>query len=415
MDKIFPKVLLIVFLIFHLYTRFGHLEDTAIFKYDQVHTAWAAYNILVEKHYPLLGGEAKNNSGLFIGPLYYYLISIVYYFTHLDPIASPIFAGLCSLVSFLTLYIITKKLFTHISIPLIALFIYEVGNHTFVADKVEWIVNLVPAISFIILYFLYKVIEGNPKYLIPLAVSVGLSFHIHFTSIYYPIIIFLTLPFFPKTKKTIQYMFISLPIFFVFLTPGIVYNLQSHNRLVNGGSTYFSTYYHGFHLRRFFQLLHDAFIKFQAVVGIGFLDRVSFIYYVIFLILAFIKKQKSITILAILYGLWILVPWIIFTTYKGELTDYYFNSTIFIVISLLAFLLYQITVLPTVIPKLLVLGVLFYYGYLNIPYVFHPVAGNLIPTKMGVKQAIQNGQRIEFQEGNGSSYIYYISTYKRSK
>ena len=48
------------------------------FGYDQVDNAWAAKNIIINHWYPLVGMVAKANSGIYIGPVYYYLIAVFY-------------------------------------------------------------------------------------------------------------------------------------------------------------------------------------------------------------------------------------------------------------------------------------------------------------------------------------------------
>src|SRR3989344_3334081 len=102
------KIFLLVFIIFlaHLFLRFYQIDTRSPFGYDQVDNAWAAMNIIVNHKFPLLGFQAKGNSGIYIGPIYYYFISIFYFVTNLNPIASGIAAGVTSIFTFLTLFYI---------------------------------------------------------------------------------------------------------------------------------------------------------------------------------------------------------------------------------------------------------------------------------------------------------------------
>ena len=89
-------VIFLLILIIHSFFRFYQLGTRSPFGWDQVDNAWAAQNIIVNHKFPLLGFQAKLNSGIFIGPLYYYLITPFYFLTGLDPVASGVFAGAIS-------------------------------------------------------------------------------------------------------------------------------------------------------------------------------------------------------------------------------------------------------------------------------------------------------------------------------
>ena len=126
-------VILIMIFAVHLFFRFYQLEERNPFGWDQVDNAWAAKNIIVEHKWPLVGMVAKQNTGFYIGPLYYYFIAPFYWIFNLDPIASPIAAGITSIVSFFVLFFITKKLFSF-NVALMASFINTVSFFTISAD-----------------------------------------------------------------------------------------------------------------------------------------------------------------------------------------------------------------------------------------------------------------------------------------
>ena len=82
-----------ILFVFHVFFRFYGFEEKHGFSWDQVDNAWAAKNILVEHKFPLVGMVAKQNSGFYIGPMYYYYVAFFYLLTNLDPIASVFIAG----------------------------------------------------------------------------------------------------------------------------------------------------------------------------------------------------------------------------------------------------------------------------------------------------------------------------------
>ncbi|MCL4386320.1 MAG: glycosyltransferase family 39 protein [Cyanobacteria bacterium] len=155
--------------------RFYQIDTRNGFGWDQVDNAWAAKKIIVDHNFPLLGMVARGNSGIYIGPAYYYLISIFYWFTNLDPIASGIFAGLTSIFTFFTIFFVIKKLFSF-NMALIAVFINTISFFAIMFDRTQWPDYLIPAVSLIIFYCLYQILLCKPRYLIFLAIALGFSF-----------------------------------------------------------------------------------------------------------------------------------------------------------------------------------------------------------------------------------------------
>ena len=74
----------------------------------------------------LVGMQAKLNSGIFIGPFYYYYIALFYFITNLDPIASGIAAGFTGIITFFVIYFVTKSLFSE-KVAFIAVFLYTIS------------------------------------------------------------------------------------------------------------------------------------------------------------------------------------------------------------------------------------------------------------------------------------------------
>ncbi|MGH7245306.1 MAG: ArnT family glycosyltransferase, partial [Candidatus Levyibacteriota bacterium] len=250
----------IIFLVF-LYLRFSNLGSNP-FGYDQSDNAWAAKNIIDEHRIPLLGMVAKEDSGFYIGPFYYYVLAIVYWIFNLDPIASAVFAGLSAVFSVCILFFVAKKLFST-KVAFIAMIIQTVAFAAIQFDRVQWPVNFIPPVSLLIFYYLYNVLMGKPKHLIYLGVAVGLMFSVHFTAVFFPIIIFLCVPFFPWNKETIKYALLAIPAFFVWLVPNIISEIQSNSNHTNNLVGYIHSTFLGFHLVRVIQVAKDGFIQFE--------------------------------------------------------------------------------------------------------------------------------------------------------
>jgi len=410
------KVLILFFLTFILliFLRFYQISTRSPFGSDQVDNAWAAKNIIVDHNMPLLGMVAKQNSGIFIGPAYYYMIAFSYWIFDLDPIASGVFAGVTSIFTFLILFYVTKKIFSA-EVALIAVFINTVAFSGIIFDRVQWPVNFIPAISLIIFYSIYKIIIGKPKYTILLAIALGFSFHIHFTAIYFPIMIFLSVIFFPKTKEMLKYGLIALPIFSVWLIPSIIVFFQNQQY---GSSVlqYGNSYYHGFHLRRVLQLTNDALIQFEPFFTFSILKPLKFILVPLFIFVYLFKSlSKEKLALCYLMIIWFVIPWFVLSTYSGEISDYYFVANRFIVLVIIAYLLAKIFLLKNWIPKIILSCFLAYYAVFNISKFVSYRDGGVYERSKKVLEAIKEGREIGFYDRAPESYLYYYHMRKKGK
>lgn len=408
------KAQIILLLIFglHLFLRFYQFEDRNPFGWDQVDSAWAAKNILVDHQLPLLGIMAKGNSGFSIGPAYYYLIAPFYFIFNLDPIASGVFAGATSLVYFLVLFYITKRLFS-VGAALVAVFLNAVSFSTIYSDRVQGPVNFIPLVSLIIFYCLYKIATGKERYLLPLSLALGFSFHIHFTSVFYPLIILLTLPFFPRTVSLLKHGLMAAPLFLVWFIPHFVSELQSKGQQAAGLSNYLATYYHGFHVVRMTQLMKDAFIQFEGFLIWPVIKSVKYLLLPLFSFVYFYNKPgRERVVLIYLMVLWFVVPWLVFTTYSGEISDYYFLMSRPIALLTISYLFWKLFRYPNFVLRGLLVLFLLYYSLANIKSFLMAPHQGVGYSKSAVREIIRGGGKVEFRQGDPGSYIYYFYTRK---
>jgi len=400
-------LLLIAIFLADVFLRLYQAEIKNPFGYDQVDNAWAAKNFIVNGKWPLVGMVAKTNSGIYIGPLYYYFVSFFYWIFNLNPIASIATSFVSSIITFFVIFYVSKKLFS-VEIALIAVLINTFCFRTILFDGVQWPVQLLPAVSFLIFYFLYKVITKDVKKLIPLAIFTGVAFNLHFTAIFFPIIIFLSLPLFPRNKETLKYILYSIPCFLIFLIPNIIYVITNSTANLTT-SSYLSTYYHGFHLQRMFQIIGDAFIQFDPYLVLDSIKPFKFLLLPLFFIIFYLKplaiKRNRFLYLVLLF---FIVPWIVFATYSGEISDYYFIISRFIVLLILSYFIYLIWKIKHKFIKALVIVFLFIYSYYGVlQFLPYKDEGNFVEREKKAREAVDGNKRIEFQIGVPESYYYY--------
>lgn len=404
-------LILILLLAVHIFLRFYQLAERSHLGWDEIDAAWAAKRIIVDREIVLQGPVAKGNSGIYMGPLFFYSIAPFYALTNLHPIASPLYAGFMSIVSFFVLYMVTKKIFNPY-VALIAVGINTFSLYIIASDRTQSAFTLIPIISYIIFCFLYLVtVKKELKYIVHLAISTGLAFHIDFTAVFFPLIIILSLPFFPRTKDTLNCMVFGFACFLILLLPTLMADKQSNSSISKSLTGYLQTYYHGLHIRRIFQLAHDAFISLEQILYFRFLRPLVFLIPPVFAATYYVHKPKRESLIFFyLIALWIGIPWLILSTYSGELTHYYFAISRNIFTAMLAFLvLYAYQRSSTVIKSGLVLLSIVYAAF-NIQGFFKAPMGNLIGAENFVKAEIAAGRSIPFEDKEPVPYLYYVLT-----
>src|SRR3989304_3365517 len=107
------KLALIVLFLCFVFLRFWDMEGRMQFTWDQVQNAWVMKDMIVDHKLPLEGMVAKLNSGIHIGPAYYYLLVPFYLAIDLDPIAGGVFAGAVAIATFIALFAVLRNIFSY--------------------------------------------------------------------------------------------------------------------------------------------------------------------------------------------------------------------------------------------------------------------------------------------------------------
>ncbi len=402
-------LLMIVVMGIHIFLRFYELEERMQFTWDQVVNAWVMKDMLIDHKFPLLGMVAKLNSGIYIGPGYYYLLAPFYWIYRMDPIAAGVFAGIVSIITFFVLFYVAKHIFG-IGVALIVVFIHAVSFWSITSDRIAWPVLFIPMVSALIFYFLYRVSSGKSYYLIPLTLALGFSFHIHFTAVLFMLIILLAIPTFKRGNKILKNLLISIPLFILWFIPQIISGILHPLGFDSFGSL--ALYFHGFHIVRVIQLIPDAVLQIGKLMYFKEIGPVVPIFIIPLFCLIYFYKYKSVQSLKLCYliFLWFLVPLLVFSLYSGEISDYYFILTRPIGLFMLAFLIHEVIQAKVIWSSLGVIVILIIYSLTNVNDFILKRYVDLARKRQNVQQAIHDGQVISFTEGNAESYLYYYYT-----
>lgn len=148
--------------------RFGH--DAELF-------SWIVKDIVVNQH-PRLIGQLTSAEGIFIGPLFYYLLAPFFLLFKMDPVGAIAPITIIGLLTTFSYYFVFSKLFDK-RIGLIAAFLQAILLPWVSSDR--WVVPSTPTNIWVIWYFytLIQITRGNFSVLPLLGILIGLIWHIH--------------------------------------------------------------------------------------------------------------------------------------------------------------------------------------------------------------------------------------------
>lgn len=216
---------LLLILLISIFFRTYQVVERLSFAHDSDLASWIIKDIVVNHHFRLIG-QLTTAEGIFIGPLFYYLLIPFYLLSNMDPVGGIILITLLGGLTTFSYYFVFSKLFNP-KVGLIAAFFQAILIQLVNFDR--WIVPSTPTNLWSI-WFFYVVImllRYRQSVLIILGALTGLIWHIHIAlaPALLAVIPAMGLNFkFPKFK----YMLGFLITFFVFSIPLILFEAR-HN------------------------------------------------------------------------------------------------------------------------------------------------------------------------------------------
>lgn len=343
------KVILIIILILGLFFRTYKLEIFYPWGHDQDLFAWIAKDIVVDHHFRLIGQETSI-TGVFIGPIFYYLMTLSFAIFNMNPLSANIPTTIISLLTIFSIYWVFSKFFNQTT-GFIGAFLYAISPGIVFLDR--WVVPTQPTILWGIwfLYILFSILVGNLKIILPLSILIGLIWHIHIAFI--PLLILLPFAFLLLDKKQRVFKFkfktlaLSVMVLIILMTPFFVFEVR-HNFIQTKSLMQATTEDRGdlTGINRMIKVINSggrslagAFVLSNTVIGLSptittilpFFLLVGIFYLKIIKILS---KNQTVVIL-----IWMAIVFMAQFLSKRIITEYYFNNLFVILFLMLSLIL----------------------------------------------------------------------------
>lgn len=309
-------------ILFGLFLRIYQLEQLAGLDFDQEKAAFWVRDFLIYKKISLVGQEISTG-GVFIGPFYYYLLSPFFSIFKMNPLAANILASLLAVVSMFMVYKIGERLFSK-KVGLIALFLYAVSFRINFYDRTTAPSNLVMLLSSLIFFSLLKIRAGSTKWIVVIALCLGMGFSVHPTMVALFFIVAVVLSLFPS-KINRKYLLLSALIIVLFLAPLILFDLRHEffnslgvlNVLSRGGLTFDGLLYKVGTNWQSLMVTLESLILPKHLGGLFILTIFFFV----------IRKKGKKNLESKWLLIWLIIPFILLCFYPLNVPEYYFLLT----------------------------------------------------------------------------------------
>lgn len=331
------KILLVILLI-GVFFRTYAVVDRFEYAHDADLYSWIVKDILVDHHFRLIG-QQTSAAGVYIGPLFYYLLVPFFFLFNMDPIGALVFSVILGIFTILSYYFVFKNIFNK-TIGYITTYLYSVTLVTSGMDR--WIVPTITTSLWSVWYFyiLMNILKKDYSRLWILGVLIGLVWHIHIalvpTLAAVPVAIFFAkkLPNIQQFKKFLMVLVATnLPYLIFELKHGFSQTISIINNF--GGDFGGGTGIYKLELILIKLSSNTLNLYFQPEIP-GFLNNQWFFVFMTLVILGFVKFELLRLKQAVVLLVWILGPIIFFTISSSLISEYYFSNLYIIFLLILA-------------------------------------------------------------------------------
>lgn len=200
---------------------FWHVDEEII--------ALTVKRIVIEHRPQLIGFPIPG--GIYLGPLIYYIISIIYLLAAMDPTRLYIFSAFFGVLTVFLVYKVGRVIFEDDEVGLVAAVLYGFSYLANVYSRLITGLTFVPILALSTYYLIYKAVQtGAKRYILGLGILILLSSQNEATSLSLVILVVLGFYFF-KIRIKVRETFLILAAFLILQLPILIFDLR-HNHFI---------------------------------------------------------------------------------------------------------------------------------------------------------------------------------------
>jgi 4-amino-4-deoxy-L-arabinose transferase-like glycosyltransferase len=320
--------ILLLILAVGLFLRLYNGKEWFVYDHDQDLAGWVIRDIVLNQHLRLIG-QLTSTPGVFIGPLFYYLLIPFYLAFNWDPLGGVFLVAILGLFAIWGTYFTLSKIFNK-NVGLIGAILYAVSPYIVFNDR-----RVVPTMPLMIwstwfLYCSYLIIKGNQKkgFLLA-AVLIALIWHINFgLAILLPILLIALI--LSKKKIDFKALAVSLITLVILFSPFIAFEAR-HGFSQTKAVFLSATVEQGDVLTGVSKVAKIYDVVTKNISGIlwgypgGIPKSLAFWVAIGGIVVLVFRKKVDKKLLAIL-AVWFLMTTVFFSLYSKPVSEYYLDS-----------------------------------------------------------------------------------------
>lgn len=191
----------------------------------------SARDMLLFGNIPLVG-ITSSHTWLHQGPLWTYILGVIFFLTKYNPLAPAYFTAFMGVVTVFVLYVVVSKIFSE-KTGLICSFLYSASPLVIIHSRMPYHTSLIPLFSILFFYSIYRWIKGSKKYFLFSFLLLGILYNLELATqlLWFILLIVLFFGFLKKersfkilSKSTWVY---SLILFLIPMIPIFIYDYNN--------------------------------------------------------------------------------------------------------------------------------------------------------------------------------------------
>jgi 4-amino-4-deoxy-L-arabinose transferase-like glycosyltransferase len=229
----------VLILILAAFSRLYRIGDYMTFLGDEGRDALVVRDIVLGRHFPLIGPGTSVGS-MYLGPLYYYLIAPSLFLANYSPVGPSVFVALLGVATVGLLWWISQDWFGFIPASIISL-LYAISPTTIIYSHSSWNPNVMPFFALVTMYSLYLVWQKhNWRWLIVTAISFAFVLNSHYLGLLLLPAIVLFLLFSHKSPNFKFQILFSVFSFLILMSPLLLFDLRHNWANISALRTFFT-------------------------------------------------------------------------------------------------------------------------------------------------------------------------------
>lgn len=332
-------LILLAGIVLRIYGAFANLD----FGHDQDLQAWFVRDVLINRHLRLIGQETSTQ-GIFIGPLYYYLLIPFYFLTSMEPHGGVYLATLLAAATILSYYFVFSKIFNY-RVGLIAAGFYAFSFPFILNDRA--VLPTTPVFLWTV-WFLYCIyLFTSKKYktaFLLIGFLAGMVWEMNMALILaFPAIFIVVLP--ALKLKNIRYILNGLYVFIISSLPLLIFEIR-HNfsqltylirsLTTNQGASV------GF-FEQFAKTINTVAVNTASLIyDIPHIFRIPGMIVLFAVSMFLFRKNSNEKKMYLVLVVWEAILILFFSLYSKPISEYYLNSATMFVFTILTAIFYSI-------------------------------------------------------------------------